>query len=331
MAELSLFEPEILRGVVQKLPVRPEYVLLNKVPKTTTPYPHFEWDIIRGSRQMATPNVPNSEAHIVAGEGFERQSASLVYLREKVVFQPTTLHWLRQIGTLSDKTRAEEAVIRDIDNLNVRFDNFWEWTLWQALQGSLSFSFPDVKANVDYGFLPSHKPTAAVGWDTATPQQIVANIQAWKEVLRTDGNVSPEVAYLTTATLTRIIEAFTGAGISLMSDRMKDEYFNTGTLKGFLGLNWTPVDSTYDVKNSDGTLSQVGFLPDDKVVLANLSTNRPMELVQGPTADDSAPAGFTGRFAKSWKEDDPSARQCLLEEHALPVVTRPEQILVASV
>jgi len=331
MAELSLFEPQILRELVKKLPKPTDHVLLNKVPSSDTPFPFYSWEIIRGTRQMATPNVPNSEAHIVSPEGFERQNASLVYLREKVVFQPTTLHWLREVGTMSDVSRAEEAVLRDINNLNVRFDNFWEYCLWQSLQGRLRLDFPDVQADVDYKFLPSHTPTAAKPWDTATPQEIVKNVKAWIEVIRKDGNVTPNVAYLTTNTFTKIIDSFTLNGISMMTDRMKDEFYNTGTMSGFLGVNWTPVDSQFDVKHPDGTVTQSGFLPDNKVIFANLTQNRPIEMVHGPSADDHAPHGWTGRFAKSWKEEDPSARQCLLEEHALPVITRPEQILVATV
>ena len=50
----------------------------------------------------------------------------------------------------------------------------------------------------------------------------------------------------------------------------------------------------------------------------------------GPTADDEAPQGFTGKYAKTWKEKDPSARQYLLEWTLLPIVTRPEQMLVAT-
>ena len=67
------------------------------------------------------------------------------------------------------------------------------------------------------------------------------------------------------------------------------------------------------------------------VIFADLTTNRPIELVRGPSADDEAPENFIGRFAKTWKEKDPSARQYLLEENALPVLTRPEQIVVATV
>src|SRR5258708_20293596 len=44
-----------------------------------------------------------------------------------------------------------------------------------------------------------------------------------------------------------------------------------------------------------------------------LFRSRPLELLIGPTADDEAPTGFTGKYAKTWKERDPSARQYLLD------------------
>lgn len=333
MAELSLFEPQILRELVRKFPIKPQHVLLNKVPKTTTPTSYYEWDIIRRSHQMAGFNVPNAEAHINAPEGFERQSASLAYVREKVVWQPTTINWLRQLGTLSDVAPAEVAVRRDLEMVADKIDNRWEWSLWQALQGSVTISQPDTgTTTVDYRFAASHKPTASTSWATADPQEIIANVNAWKEIIRQDsGGVDANVAYVSTKVLTAITNAFVG-NTAFLSDSMRNEYFSTGTLKGFLGMNWTVNDSFYQEKNATtGVLENKRFLPEDKVIFANLDTNSPVEFVRGPSADHDAPQGFTGRFTKSWVEPDPSYRQALIEEHALPVITRPEQILVATV
>src|SRR6187431_2819576 len=110
--------------------------MLSRIPQTPHPFPTVQWEVIRGSRAIARPNVPNSEAHIVPRLGRSQESASFVYLREKKVFQPTTLHWLRQAArNLNDldKTKAEQAVLREINDLNTRFDNFAEYTLWRAL------------------------------------------------------------------------------------------------------------------------------------------------------------------------------------------------------
>lgn len=331
MPDISLLEPVVLRDLVQKMPVPQNMQLLNRVPKTPTPFPVVTWEVMRGARTMATPNVPNSEAHIVPRLGIEQESASLVYLREKKVFQPTTLYWLKAPGSLTNQRNAEQEVLREVRDLNTRFDNFWEWALWQAIQGQLVIDSPDVQATVNYKMAASHKPTAAVNWDTATPQQIVANVQAWKQLALRDGNVNVTEAYATSATLNYLVTAFVNNGINLLSDRMKDQYYTTGTLTGFLGMQWNVVDTVYDVRQADGSFNTVGFLPDNKIIFGDFVTNRPIELVQGPTADDEAPDGFTGRYAKTWKEKDPSARQYLIEEHALPIVTRPEQFVVATV
>lgn len=95
MPEVSLLEPTTLRGVVQKLDKPEALVLSNSLPKTASPTQTIQWDVVKGSRMVAKPNVPNSEAHIVPRLGISQESASLMYFREKKVFQPTTLMWLR--------------------------------------------------------------------------------------------------------------------------------------------------------------------------------------------------------------------------------------------
>jgi hypothetical protein len=237
---------------------------------------------------------------------------------------------------------AEAAVMREITDLNTRFDNFAEWMLWQALTGTLAFDYPDVQASVDYKFLASHKPHVGTSWATATPDLIIADIKAWKRLVQRDGRVRPTTAYVTEPTIDRVFAAFAKAGTaapgSLLSDRMKDQYYNTGTLPGFMGLDWQPQVAVYDANGDSykpggsypGT--ETGFIADDAIILGNFTENRPVEVLVGPSADDEAPEGFTGKFAKTWKEKDPSARQYLLEWTLLPVVTRPEQwVYVADV
>lgn len=343
MPEISLLQPLVLRGLVEKFTAPQNLTLLNSVPQTPWPYPTAQWEIIRGARAVARPNVPNSEAHIVPRLGRDSASASFIYLREKKVFEPTTLHWLRQAAqNVSDlaKTNAEQAVLREVGDLNQRFDNFAEFSLWRALSGNLALNFPDVQANVDYKFLSTHKPTADTPWATATPSQIIANVRAWKRLVQADGRVQAKVAYATEDTIDQIFTSFASAGTSpanLLSDRMKDEYYRSGVLPGFLGLDWRPESNVYDAAGAaytpEGSApgSETLFLPHNRIVLGDLTTNRPLELMIGPTADDEAPEGFTGKFAKTWKDKDPSARQHLLEWNILPVITRPEQIVYASV
>lgn len=331
MPEVSLLEPTVIRGVVEKLDKPEALVLSRSLPTTPWPYPTVSWDVIKGSRMVAKPNVPNSEAHIVPRLGVSQESAAFIYLREKKVFEPTTLHWLRAPGTISNTQNAEQAVLREVRDLNQRLDNFVEFACWQAMTGTLVLDFPDVQASVDYKVPASHKPTVTNAWSTATPAQIIAQVKAWKRLIARDARVPATTAYLTEPTMDKLFAAFATGGTggvpyASLSDRMKDQYYASGVLPGFLGLDWRTVESFYD---SDAGVPQQ-FVPDDALFITNLSEGRAMEIMQGPSADDEASDGFTGKFTKTWKEKDPSARQFLIEYSFLPVITRPEQIVYVA-
>jgi hypothetical protein len=346
--EISLLQPTVLRGVVERFTAPEKLTMLSRTPSVDHPFPTVQWEVIRGSRAIARPNVPNSEAHIVPRLGRSTESASFVYLREKKVFQPTTLHWLRQAANNTSelaKIRAEEAVLREVNDLNTRFDNFAEYMIWRALTGTLVLDFPDVQATVDYKFLDTHKTAApAEGWADATPQSIVNDIRAWKRLVKRDGGVEAKEAYATEQTLTYIFDSFASTGDEsanfaagiLLSDRMKDQYYQTGILPGFMGLQWNVQDSVYDStgasysENPTSPSQETPFLADGAIILGNFTENRPVELYVGPTADDEAPDGYTGKFAKTWKEKDPSARQYLLEWNLLPVIQFPDQFVYVN-
>lgn len=327
MPEISLLQPTVLRGVVQKLQSPENLTMLNAIPQTPWPYPTAKWDVIKGSRNIASPNVPNSEAHIVPKLGISQETASFIYLREKKVFEPTTIHWVRTPGDIAARN-AEAAVLREVTDLNTRFDNFAEYCIWQALSGTLTLDYTDVKATVDYKFPTSHKPTVANSWASATPQQIRDDVTAWKRLISRDSRVAPDTIFVSEPTLNYVFKAFQSDQTSalLLSDRQKDQFFSTGSLPGFLGMNWRVQESVYDDTNGTQTL----FLPDNALVMGNFSTNRPIELMIGPSADDEAPENFTGKFSKIWKEKDPSARQFLIEWHFLPIITRPEQFVYVA-
>lgn len=338
MPDISLLEPLVLLGVVEKLPLPQNMILLNSTPKRQVPTQTVTWDIIRGSRMMAKPNVPNSEAHIVGRLGREQASASLLYVREKKVFEPTTLMWLREVGTVNGKQNAEREVVRELSDLNSRIDAFVEYTLWKSLGGNLVLDFPDVQASIDYKFPADHKVNAATSWATASPTQIIEDVTAWKKLILNHGRVNANKAYATQKTIDRIFHSFAAnasvngglvlqsAG-ALLSDRMKDAYMATGVLPGFLGIDWSPVEHVYETDNGD----EIGYLADDTIIFGNFDANRPTEILEGPTADFSAPANFIGRYSKSWVEPDPSGRQILIEYNFLPIVTRPEQFVIAEI
>lgn len=341
MPDISLFQPTVLLGVVEKFTAPETLTMLNRIDKTPHPFPTAQWDVIRGSRTIARPNVPNSEAHIVPRLGREQMAASFIYLREKKVFEPTTLYWIRTPGEIA-RVNAERAVTRELTDLNRRFDNFAEFTIWQMFSGALNIAedgdAPGI--SVDYKLPASHKPSAGTAWATATPKQIIADVRAWKRLVNRDGQVVANEAYASETVISSIFDAFASAGTTpayLLSDRMKDQYYREGVLPGFLGIDWKIQDSVFDATgasygpNPTDPGAEKLFLDEGKVILGNFNEGRPFEMIVGPTADLEAPQGFTGKFAKTWQDKDPSGRQYLLEWNFLPVLNRPEQFVYATV
>ena len=53
-------------------------------------------------------------------------------------------------------------MLREINDLNQRFDNFAEWTIWQALGGGITYNYGDVQSTVNYKF-PTSPLRAARG------------------------------------------------------------------------------------------------------------------------------------------------------------------------
>lgn len=338
MAEISLLEPQVLQGVVSKAEVKNDLVLLKSTPKDPIPYPVYTWEITRGQRRMSVPNTPNSEAYIVPRYASGKRAAALVYLRDKKTFQPTTLHWLKNAGSSqTNRANAEQAVMRELEDLNNRMDVFWEYALWQAVQGSLTYTAGpsvhgpgggSVTATVDYGMAPSHKATTTFTAGTTKIQDVANSFSAWRNLIQVDGQVSARTVYGTTATLNKLMQILSDdSNAGMLSDRMKDQYFSTGQVDGFLNLDWRPMDAEF----TDGTGAVVKFLEDDKLIIGNFTDGRPLVIKQGPSADHQAPSGFTGRFVKSWLQADPSDRQILVEEHALPINEKPDQFVTVDI
>lgn len=345
MPEIPLLQPTVLRGVVERFTAPENLPMLSRVPKTPWPYPTAQWDVLRGSRAVARYNVVNSEAHIVDRLGRSQETASFAHLREKKIFDPTTIQWIRTPGEIA-RVNAERAVMREIRDLNTRFDNRVELDIWQALTGQLVVEDQELGriATVDYKFLPSHKPTPSVKWNVATPAEIVADIRAWKRLVDRDGGVRATEAWTSETVLSYIFDSFATkgdagsnfAGAALLSDRMKEQYYSTGLLPGFMNLAWNINESVYDATGSAYTANPANpseqelFLAEDSIILGNFTENRPIELIEGLIADHDAPDNFTGKFAKTFREADPSELQYLMAYSYLPVILRPEQIVAVN-
>lgn len=329
MAEISLLDPVVILKTIEKFTTPQTNMAMSQIFDSTEDSTDStaEWDVVVGNREIAKPNVPNSEAHIVPQLGIGRKTASFIYLREKKVFKPTTIRWLRNIGSNSRaRGNAEKAVLRELNDLDRRFDAFMEWCCWGAMRGNLVLNFPDLKANVNYLFPASHKPTLAIPWSSITLAEFIEQITALKRVIALDARTPATDVFISGPTMDKVVRILAASPL-LLSDRMRDQLVSTGVVMGLLGLNWHINDYGY----VDDSLTERKYVADGELFMYT-KANRAQYLMQGPSADHEAPEGFVGKFVKSWLEPDPSGRQHLEEWHALPIIERPEQhIFVANV
>lgn len=322
MAELSILEPTVLTGLIEKFTAPPESVATAMFTRQSYPEVTAKWDVIQGSRERATPTLPNREGKLVSQLGVGQKTASFIYVREKKAFEPTTLRWLRTPGELSAKN-AEAAVRREVVDLNNRLERLVESYCWEALKGQIVIDEPDIKATVDYGFDVTHTPTAGTLWDDTTNADIIGNVKAWQKMVAEDSGFPLTDVYLSSDTM-ELVWKNTGVRY-LFTDRFKEEYYSKGSISGLLGLNWHIFDGGY-VDNG----SFVPYIPSTHVIMIAGGGN-PFLLLEGLSADEDAPTSHTGKFSKTWESKDPSGRFILLEYNFIPVIQRVENVVYAEV
>src|SRR5260221_6258693 len=145
MADIPLLQPVVLQGVVEKFLAPPDLLGARIVPRQSYPFPTWAYDVVKGGRNLAQPNTPNAEAVLVKQLTVGQVSGSFIYVREKKVFSPTTLHWLRQTGTLAT-INATRRVMDELRDLNLRTERFVEWCIWQMFSGTTTINKNNVVA-----------------------------------------------------------------------------------------------------------------------------------------------------------------------------------------
>jgi len=335
MPEISLLEPRVLNGVVSSFldDIGPELRGMNLIGAPQRDLnPVWEYDIIRGNRDVTSANAPNAEARRVDHIKYGVMTGSYIYLRDKKQFNPTTLRWLREPGN-NEVTRgnAESMVMRELLDMDNRQKRFMEKTIWDMFKGTVSYTHEGgATISLNYGISSTHNPTLTKKWDSAntTTPDVIADVQTWKTLTVRDTGAPLTTAYMNSKTMAHFqarVAQSGGVAFTVLSDRQKEQYNTTGIVPNFLGISWVEYDGGY----VDGE-TYTPYIPDGYVILL-APQNSPWGMKYGPTADDDAPMGTTGSFSKTWREPDPSNRQVLIERIFIPCLFRPDQVIYAKV
>lgn len=329
MPDISLLEPRVLNGVIERMPPADGMLGHEIVPRIPWADAYWEYDIVSRRRNIARPNTPNSPAVIIDQNGIGKMRGGFIYTREKKVFSPTVIRWLRAPGEMA-APNAEAAVLREVQDLVARVDRWEEFLIWKMLAvGSFDLTTLGHPVDIDYGVDGSHTPTVSTYWNTPEAN-LITDMQDFKRIISRDSD----------ARLVRMI----GSGPTIetfyrhqqvqamLSDMQKGSMVTEGILPRFQQVSFVEYDRGYVDDFTDPTTPVfVTYIPDGYFVGFGEGGPQSFAYLDGPVADDEAPIGATGRFSKTWKEKDPSARQILLESNGFPVLYQPDHLLIAQV
>ena len=334
MPEIGLLEPRVLNGVINEFDA-PEDFLGHQLVGTPDRdiNPSWEYDVelpVRGAQ--TTFNTPNAEARIVDHTPISHKTGGYAYVRDKKIFSPTTLRWLRAAGENTvNRRNAERYVLKEVRALRLQHLRGEEIAIWEMLKGRWQYS-TTTGATIDINYfegLPAtfssmYNPQAATLWNAANAKPI-ADIGTWKRQISRATGYAIQYAYLNSVTMARFLAL--DEVTEFLSDRQKDRFTSERVLPRFMGIDWYEYDGGYALDDVAGTYTP--YIPDGYIIFIAPGGDDIFNMLYGPSADHDAPLGHTGPFTKSWLEPDPSARQFLIENNFMPVLRKPRQRMYA--
>ena len=323
----------------------PQDFLQNKFFRQIVPVPtrDIELSVLRRGRRMA-PFVKRNGAALMVTGGTE----------EFKIVRPPHIRIKRPInaGELVEKRRAGSSIFPGADGVRAAMEEFMareqgfmlddvtnteEWLCAQAIRGSISYSVADEESFVvDFGRDASHDVTltGADLWSAPTTASPSAVFLAASKLMNDDVSLVPQIAlmgedaaaaFLKTDEAKALLRGFNNnlvmGSIDLTAQFQESGAMYLGTYTNSIQV-WTYGRS---IIKPDGTSEKL--IRADRVEFLTMSPAAQMVRYYGAIEDVGL---FNGdllqsqRFSKSWIEQDPPARQLLVESNPLPCLRRPD-------
>jgi len=313
--------------------------IFNDVETHTTKY--VDIDIQKGNRRIAAYVSPLLEGKVVTREGFQTNTYEPPYTKEKTV--TTAQDFLtRDMGTnvysggSTPQQKAQRQLGKDLRMLMERIDRTEEVQAAEAIQtGIVTAVGEGISATIDFGMAATHKP-ALVGtdqWSDLANSDPLADLKTWRNIISQDAGLAPRdvimgynaVQYFQRNTTAKaLLDNRRIALGQIVPEQLPDGVIYHGYLNE-AGLDvWEYTEWYYDV----GTSTEKPMIDPDKVVMwaRGSRATRHYGAIQDLKATFVVP-----RFAKSWEQEDPSARFLLMQSAPLLAPHQIDGFLCATV
>jgi Phage major capsid protein E len=313
--------------------------IFGSVETHTTKY--VDIDIQRGNRKIAAYVSPLLQGKVVTREGFETNTYEPPYTKEKMI--TTAQDFLtRDMGTnvysggSTPNQKAQKQLGKDLRSLMTRVDRTEEVQAAEAIQTGIVTAVGDgIQATINFGMLSSHKPvlTGTDKWDDLANSDPLADLKVWKNLVKKDSGLVPRDVIMGENAIAYLIRNTTVK--SLMDNRritmgeIKPDTLPDGvTYWGHLNEAnldvWEYTEWYYDIVAA----TDLPLIDPDKVIMwsRGARATRHYGMIQDLKANFVVP-----RFAKSWEEEDPSARMLLMQSAPLLAPHQIDGFLCATI
>jgi len=290
------------------------------------------WIEISGGLRMAEIVHPDSPAYIVTSDRqYKEKMASFFHIREKMPLKESELKNLRDPETVEGEgiSYGEKYVAEKQEELNSRIDMRKEWSIWQMLQGSLTYSYEGVTFSVDYGIRAEHKITLTGGdkWDDETTANPQKQFQTAKKLIKRNGSAICKYAFMNTTTAEYLKNNEKIRQLLQYTDGRK--LVEEDTIGKVSGVEVVEYDGYY--MDRSGNLQN--FIPDGKVIfVAGDQAGEPMaRFLQSRSLDPNGKFRTPGKYSESWVEKDPRRVWLCAGLIGLPVLYHKDWVVVMTV
>lgn len=305
-----------LIATVQAFVPDPSNVAAAMFPVKQTANNQYEFDLIQGSRGKTGYRHPDGEGGTVAARPRERKTVTLPTLREKKTLKESTLRWMDAPGSHAPQ-RAMDAIAEELLDLDGIIERTHEYARWKLLcTGAITLT-GDVTDTYTFGI--GSTATAGVVWTTIATSTPIANLIAWKEMVRQASGQQPTELWLSSQAIRYIFES--ASAQLVLGPTTKDIYARTGAVARLVDMDVKIQD--YGYRDDAGAFKYYMSTNGTAGNMAIIKVPGPVGVTaEGAVVDAKAPEGHVGKFAKSWETEDPSARWILECQTALPGITQ---------
>lgn len=336
---MDIFSIATLKRVVAELPAPAPFILnsfFREVQEESNEEIHF--DVDNGRRRIAPFVSPIVAGQVVHSRGYTAKTFTPAYVKDKRVFNPNR-GFKRAMGekiggSMTPAERVQAALAFDLMDQVDMLTRRMELMAVEALRtGSITVvgdNYPQVVVNFGRTSTLTKALLTTARWGEAGVSPL-ANLRDWSLEVAKESGATANVAVMDAKAYTLFAA---DPDVKAELDRFRGNAVLNPTVVGEGGRYMGRVGD-FDIWVYVGwyedpvTKVLTQYLPDYTVIL----TGPDLEGVRafGAIQDEKAGLQAMPYFAKSWVEEDPSARMLLLQSAPLPVPYRVNASMCATV